>query len=467
MAMAQDWRTPDAEALFDAILRLEDREEAERFFRDLCTLNELHDMAQRWAVVRLLDGGLHYAEISRQTGASTATITRIASWLNHGEGGYRAMLDKLDAASRGGTDPYPTGGRAMRERLRLAIPNKGRMVEPTLRAAARRRARLRGARPEPRRARPELRPRHPVRAHERHHRVRRRRRRRPRASPASTCCRETGAELPRVRELGYGRCRLAAAVPNDTPVPGRRGPRRPARRDGPPQHRPPVLRGAGHPGRHHPDLRCRRGRAAARAWPRRIVDLVSTGSTLVMNGLRQIGDVLASEAVLVANPTADRERAAELAAIDTMLERGHRRPRPQVPDDERARDASSPSSRRSCPALESPTVIPLAHAGMIAIHSVVGADDVWGLLPRLKAAGRVRDPRPADREDRPVTSPSAPAALRLRRLDLAAVAAGDPAADRRTARPRPPRRRPRSRPSARRVRDDPRRRPRARRRRRP
>lgn len=106
--MAQDWRTPDAEALFNAILRLETPEEAERFFRDLCTLNELHDMAQRWAVVRLLDGGKHYAEISRETGASTATITRIASWLNHGEGGYRAMLDKLDAASRAGTTPYPT-----------------------------------------------------------------------------------------------------------------------------------------------------------------------------------------------------------------------------------------------------------------------------------------------------------------------------------------------------------------------
>ena len=57
-------------------------------------------MAQRWAVVRLLDDGLHYAEISRQTGASTATITRIASWLNHGEGGYRAMLDKLAATPR-------------------------------------------------------------------------------------------------------------------------------------------------------------------------------------------------------------------------------------------------------------------------------------------------------------------------------------------------------------------------------
>jgi TrpR-related protein YerC/YecD len=98
--MADDWRTPEVEALFEAILRLEDIGETEAFFRDLCTLTELRDMAQRWAVVQLLDAGLHYAEISRQTGASTATITRIASWLNHGEGGYRAMLDKLAAASR-------------------------------------------------------------------------------------------------------------------------------------------------------------------------------------------------------------------------------------------------------------------------------------------------------------------------------------------------------------------------------
>lgn len=106
--MAQDWRTSDVEALLGAITRLDTVDEAERFFRDLCTLNELHDMSQRWAVVRLLDAGLHYAEISRTTGASTATITRIASWLNHGEGGYRAMLDRLAAASSAGTDPYPT-----------------------------------------------------------------------------------------------------------------------------------------------------------------------------------------------------------------------------------------------------------------------------------------------------------------------------------------------------------------------
>jgi len=106
--MVDDWRTPDAEALIGAIQRLETRDETERFLRDLCTLNEIRDMAQRWAVVRRLDSGQHYAEISRETGASTATITRIASWLNHGEGGYRAMLDKLDQASRDGTTPYPT-----------------------------------------------------------------------------------------------------------------------------------------------------------------------------------------------------------------------------------------------------------------------------------------------------------------------------------------------------------------------
>lgn len=98
MADDRSWRTRDAEALFDAVLGLEDREEAARFFRDLCTLGEIHDMAQRWAVARLLDAGLHYAEISRRTGASTATITRIASWLHHGEGGYRAALERLRAA---------------------------------------------------------------------------------------------------------------------------------------------------------------------------------------------------------------------------------------------------------------------------------------------------------------------------------------------------------------------------------
>jgi len=91
------WRTTEVNALFDAILLLEDHDEAARFFRDLCTIGELRDLAMRWDVARLLDQGLHYAEISARTGASTATITRIASWLHHGEGGYRAILDRSAA----------------------------------------------------------------------------------------------------------------------------------------------------------------------------------------------------------------------------------------------------------------------------------------------------------------------------------------------------------------------------------
>ena len=94
MTVDTSWRSADTASLLDAILMLADREEAERFFRDLCTLGELRDLAMRWTVVQLLDQGLHYAEISARTGASTATITRIASWLNHGEGGYRLVLDR-------------------------------------------------------------------------------------------------------------------------------------------------------------------------------------------------------------------------------------------------------------------------------------------------------------------------------------------------------------------------------------
>ena len=103
-----DWRTTDVDELIAALLRLESPDEAASFLRDLCTLGELRDLAQRWAVVRRLDAGEHYAAISRETGASTATITRIASWLNHGEGGYRAALQRLAAAREDGI-PYPTG----------------------------------------------------------------------------------------------------------------------------------------------------------------------------------------------------------------------------------------------------------------------------------------------------------------------------------------------------------------------
>ena len=71
-----------------------DEEEAEAFFRDLCTLSELEAMAHRWQVARLLGRGLPYLEIAERTGASTTTVTRVAHWLRHGEGGYRLALDR-------------------------------------------------------------------------------------------------------------------------------------------------------------------------------------------------------------------------------------------------------------------------------------------------------------------------------------------------------------------------------------
>jgi ATP phosphoribosyltransferase len=196
---------------------------------------------------------------------------------------------------------------------------------------------------------------------------------------------EAGSRVPVTRRLGYGRCRLAVAVPADAPqlvVEDLAG-----------------LRVA----TSHPNAA--RGFFAERGIPvevialsgavevaprlglaEGIVDLVSTGSTLAMNGLRAIADVLPSEAVLVANPAAEAARGAEISAIDTMIGAV------LAARDRKYLMMNAPAARLQeledlLPGLESPSVIPLAHEGMIAIHAVVGADDIWGLLPRLKASG--------------------------------------------------------------------------------
>ena len=88
------WQTDETHELFAAVLSLRTEEEAARFFRDLCTLGELEAMTHRWHVVRLLEEGLPYQEIARRTGASTTTVTRVAHWLRHGEGGYRLALER-------------------------------------------------------------------------------------------------------------------------------------------------------------------------------------------------------------------------------------------------------------------------------------------------------------------------------------------------------------------------------------
>ena len=92
------WRTKDLHRLSEALLALETRDEVERFLRDLCTLAELEAMGHRLAVAELVDQGLPYLEIAQRTHASTTTVTRVAHWLRHGEGGYRLALDRLRAA---------------------------------------------------------------------------------------------------------------------------------------------------------------------------------------------------------------------------------------------------------------------------------------------------------------------------------------------------------------------------------
>ncbi|NNF58092.1 MAG: hypothetical protein HKN04_07600 [Rhodothermaceae bacterium] len=87
---------PASDALFRAMLTLETVEDCERFFRDLCTLSELHALTERWQVVLKLQEGLPYRTIAEQTGVSTATITRVSHWLQHGEGGYQLALNRLD-----------------------------------------------------------------------------------------------------------------------------------------------------------------------------------------------------------------------------------------------------------------------------------------------------------------------------------------------------------------------------------
>lgn len=91
------WRTPAVEQLATALVQIDDKEQMLAFLRDVCSFNELSTLAQRLEVAQLVDAGVSYAEIARQLGASTATVTRVAQWLRHGEGGYRAVLDRSES----------------------------------------------------------------------------------------------------------------------------------------------------------------------------------------------------------------------------------------------------------------------------------------------------------------------------------------------------------------------------------
>ena len=84
-----------SDALYRAIVSIQNEEECRKFLEDLCTVSELKAMEQRMDVAMLLDRGLIYSEILEQTGASSATISRVNRCLHYGSGGYQAILPRL------------------------------------------------------------------------------------------------------------------------------------------------------------------------------------------------------------------------------------------------------------------------------------------------------------------------------------------------------------------------------------
>jgi ATP phosphoribosyltransferase len=196
---------------------------------------------------------------------------------------------------------------------------------------------------------------------------------------------ESGSQVPQLRRLGYGRCRLTIAVPNDSPFRA-------------PEDLAGLRVATSHMNLTRQFFESRSipvsvvpVSGAAEVAPRlglaeAIVDLVSTGSTMVVNGLRPMLEVFESEAVLLANAAAQQVHGPVFDSIQTMLSAT------LAARDRKYLMMNAPKAKLAeledlLPGLESPSVIPLAHEGMIAIHAVVEADAVWSLLPRLKAAG--------------------------------------------------------------------------------
>ncbi|SDN80368.1 YerC/YecD family TrpR-related protein [Alkalicoccus daliensis] len=93
-------RGKELDQLFDAILSLKDREECYEFFDDLCTMNEIQSLAQRLEVARMLMEGDTYQRIEQETGASTATISRVKRCINYGNDGYKFTLDRVHTPSK-------------------------------------------------------------------------------------------------------------------------------------------------------------------------------------------------------------------------------------------------------------------------------------------------------------------------------------------------------------------------------
>lgn len=86
------WKTSKLKKLAKALRMLHQEEGMLNFLRDLCTLEELQELSSRWEAAQMIAQGKPYREVAHKTGLSTTTVTRIAHWLHHGEGGYHTAL---------------------------------------------------------------------------------------------------------------------------------------------------------------------------------------------------------------------------------------------------------------------------------------------------------------------------------------------------------------------------------------
>jgi TrpR-related protein YerC/YecD len=89
-------KSGDIDYFFEAILSLKNIEECYRFFEDVATINEIKALVQRLQVAAMLKEKKTYTEIASDTGASTATISRVNRCLNYGSDGYNTVLDRLN-----------------------------------------------------------------------------------------------------------------------------------------------------------------------------------------------------------------------------------------------------------------------------------------------------------------------------------------------------------------------------------
>lgn len=95
IAMSKKIRTEAVDYLFEAVLSLENKEECYTFFEDVCTINELLSLSQRFEVAKMLTDKRTYLDISEKTGASTATISRVNRSLNYGNDGYEMVFARM------------------------------------------------------------------------------------------------------------------------------------------------------------------------------------------------------------------------------------------------------------------------------------------------------------------------------------------------------------------------------------